>query len=147
MGPANLPPGFRAIDRLDESQVADLHALYQHEWWSRGRTAGDVRRMLAHTDLVFGVAREPSGSLAGFARVLTDRVYKAVVFDVIVAPDCRGLGLGAALMDAVLGHPELRDVRHVELYCLPELMPFYRRWGFSEEVGATRFMRREVRGE
>lgn len=140
------PPGFRAVGRLDESQVAELHALYQNEWWSRGRGLDDVRRMLAHTDLVFGFLREPAGSLAGFARVLTDRVYKAVIFDVIVAPDCRGRGLGAALIDAILAHPELRGVRHLELYCLPDLLPFYRRWGFSEEIGGTLLMRREPPG-
>jgi len=27
-----------------------------------------------------------------------------------------------------------------ELYCLPELVPFYRKWGFTEELGGLRFM-------
>ena len=58
---------------------------------------------------------------------LTDYVYKALVLNVIVAEAYRGSGLGARLMDAVMGHPRLRDVRHFELYCLPELTPFYER--------------------
>jgi hypothetical protein len=36
----------------------------------------------------------------------------------------------------------LRDVASIELVCQPELMPFYRRWGFSEQVGRSRLMRR-----
>ena len=77
-----------------------------------------------------------------FARVLTDGVYKALIFDVIVAGSHRDHGLGRALMDALLEHPRLKSVRHLELYCLPELIPFYRRWGFSDELGELRFLRR-----
>ena len=40
-----------------------------------------------------------------------------------------------------LTHPRLREVRHVELYSLPELIPFYERWGFSTDVGGVRFQR------
>jgi hypothetical protein len=45
-------------------------------------------------------------------------------------------------MDALLEHPSLKTVRHLELYCLPELIPFYRRWGFTDELGELRFLRR-----
>ncbi|WP_329475594.1 GNAT family N-acetyltransferase [Kribbella sp. NBC_01484] len=54
----------------------------------------------------------------------------------------RGAGLGAALMDAVVSHPRLADVRSIELVCQPELVPFYRRWGFTDEVGRSLLMRR-----
>ena len=40
-----------------------------------------------------------------------------------------------------LTHPRLREARHVELYSLPELIPFYERWGFSTDVGGVRFQR------
>jgi predicted GNAT family N-acyltransferase len=84
----------------------------------------------------------PSGRLVGFARVLTDEVYLAVVLDVIVAPDLRGSGLGETLLDAIVGHPRLASVRSIELVCQPDLMPFYRRWGFTDQVGGSRLMRR-----
>ena len=103
-----------------------------------------MRRMLAHTDFVFGFVEEETGQMVAFARVLTDRVYKALVLDVIVAPAHRGAGLGRKLMDAMLAHPELRAVRHWELYCKPEMMPLYRKWGFTNELGEVSFMRRDV---
>jgi len=40
--------------------------------------------------------------------------------------------LGKKLMDAIVGHPALVRVEHFELYCRPELIPFYERWGFKE---------------
>ncbi|MEO3925750.1 hypothetical protein ABGB07_18040 [Micromonosporaceae bacterium B7E4] len=33
-------------------------------------------------------------------------------------------------------------MRSVELVCQPDLMPFYRRWDFTEQVGRSRLMRR-----
>jgi predicted GNAT family N-acyltransferase len=66
----------------------------------------------------------------------------AVVLDVIVASGSRGSGLGAMLMDTVVGHPRLAGVRSIELVCQPDLVEYYRRWGFTERVGRSRLMRR-----
>lgn len=42
-----------------------------------------------------------------------------------------------------MSHPRRREVGHVELYCLPELAPFYERWGFSTDVGGVLLQRAE----
>src|SRR5262249_19709448 len=120
-----------------------LHQLYQKEWWTKGRTLGDVRRMLDHSDYIFGLSEPESMNLVGFARVLTDRVFKVFIFDVIVAAQYRDHGLGRLIMDQILQHPDLLSVKHFELYCLPELIPFYERCGFSADVGAIVLLRRE----
>ena len=82
-------------------------------------------------------------SLVGFARVLTDTVYKAFVFDVIVRPDRRGRGLVRRLMDAIISHPQLSGVKHFELYCRPDVVELYTKWGFSTELSGQVFMRRD----
>jgi len=74
----------RLIDRLSDKQVEELHALYAKEWWSQGRKLEDVRRMLAGTSVVFAFVDTESGELAAFCRALTDGVYRAHLFDVIV---------------------------------------------------------------
>jgi GNAT superfamily N-acetyltransferase len=131
------------IDRLTDRQVGDLHRLYLGEWWTNRRGLDDVRRMVEHAQILVGFAeRSPDGRLVGFVRVITDFVYKGLVLDVIVDPAYRGTGLGTRLMDEVVEHPQLRDVSHLELYCRPELEPFYQRWGFTSDLGVLRFMRR-----
>ncbi len=130
------------INSLNETQIADLVRLYQNEWWTKGRTAAEVQIMLVHSDPVIAFAERGTGRLVAFARALTDRVYKALILDVIVDPAWRGSGLGRRLMEAVVNHPQLREVRHLELYCKPELLPLYRKWGFTEELGDLCFMRR-----
>ena len=130
------------VSSLTEEQVRQLHAMYQQEWWTKDRALADVRVMLRHTDYVFGACEPGSRRLAAFARVLTDRVYKAFVFDLIVARDFRRKGIGSRLVRRILEHPDLRSVRHFEVACLPELAPYYRSLGFSTEVGGLLLMRR-----
>jgi len=131
-----------AIDHLTDEQVEDLHRMYQSEWWTKGRQLSDVRRMLQHSDLILAFCDPDTQRLVAFARVLTDYVYKALVFDVIAAASHRSQGLGRALMEAIMSHPSLKSVKHIELYCLPDMAPFYQKWGFTDDLGELRFMRR-----
>jgi len=125
-----------------EVEPARLMDLYAGEWWTAGRDADAVARMLAASDVVVALVRRADDRLVGFARALTDGEYAALVLDVIVAVDERGRGLGDTLMNAVLEHPRLAGVTNVELTCQPALVPFYRRFGFTDQVGRSRLMRR-----
>jgi GNAT superfamily N-acetyltransferase len=137
-----MPSAFEISHDVETVPVRQLMELWDSAWWAAGRTEDETRRVLAGSDVVVAVTERAPGRLAGFARALSDQVCLAVVLDVIVAPDVRGSGVGAMVMDAVLGHPRVAGVRSVELVCRPELMPFYRRWGFTDRVGPSRLMRR-----
>lgn len=132
---------YRIVETLTESQVSDLMDLYKNEFWSDKRTRQDVEKMLASTDVIIGLVAE-CDRLIGITRVITDFVYRAMIFDVIIKPTHRKMGLGAKLMDAVLNHPKLQTVENFALNCLPNMMPFYERWGFSDDVGEIKFLRR-----
>jgi predicted GNAT family N-acyltransferase len=136
---------YRFVEHIDDRLRAELMELYRHEWWTNQRHEQDVMRMLQHTDLVVGACADPGGELVGFARVLTDRTYKALIFDVIVAHAHRGTGLGRRLIEYVLDHPMLAQVQHVELYCKPELIEFYEQWGFSAAGSDVTLMRLQPR--
>lgn len=138
----NIETGFEFVNRLTSEHIEQLSRLYQAEWWSRGRNIEDVRRVVRHSDLIFSFCDSETGRLTAFARVLTDFVYKAVIFDVIVDRAHRHLGLGRMLLDAITAHPALLFVEHLELYCRPEMVPFYERWGFTADLGPMRLMRR-----
>ena len=132
---------YEGIDQLTDKQIDDLMKMYQSEWWTRGRERSDVEVMLKHSSIIVGFCESDTRKLVAFARVLTDYVYKALVFDVIVEGSLRRSGLGAALMEKIVSHDLLRSVRHFELYCGPDLVPFYRKWGFSDWLDELRFMR------
>jgi len=131
------------VCRLSCPQIEQLWHMYQAEWWSRGRKLEDVRRAVQHSDLIFAFCDSETGRLAAFARVLTDYVYKAVIFDVIVDRTHRDNGVGRLLLEAITSHPALLFVEHIELYCRPDLVAFYKKWGFTPDLNELRIMRRK----
>ena len=79
------------LNALSEAQALQLHLLYQREWWTARRSLTDVRTMLENSDFIFAIVAPDTKELLAFARVLTDRVFKALVLDVIVHPDHRSV--------------------------------------------------------
>jgi ribosomal protein S18 acetylase RimI-like enzyme len=130
------------IDTADDIERDQLVALFQSAWWTADRTLEEVERMLRGSDVVVGLVDGSPDRLVGFARAITDSTFLAVVLDVVVAADLRGSGLGARLMDELLARPELAAVDSIELVCQPELVAFYRRFGFTDSVGRSLLMRR-----
>ena len=141
--PPKSIPTLQFTCRLSCPQVEQLWHMYQAEWWSCGREIEDVRRAVQHSDLIFAFCNSETGRLAAFARVLTDYVYKAVIFDVIVDRPHRATGVGRLLLEAITSHPALLFVEHMELYCRPELVAFYKKWGFAADLGELCFMRKK----
>ena len=79
--------------------------------------------------------------LIAFARVVSDFIYKAIIFDVIVSENNQGIGLGKELIQRVKSHEHLHKVKHFELYCLPEMAAFYESFGFSTDIDGISLMR------
>ena len=130
---------MQLLHTLTSAQTDELAALYRDVWWAHDRVRPDIDRALDGS-LPFALV-DDAGHLAGFARVVTDGVFKATIFDVIVAPEHRGTGLGQRLLDTIMDHPTVAGCRHVELQCKPDLVDFYARWGFAEVTGIV-YMRR-----
>jgi len=135
---------MRLIHEFTASQVESLHQLYQGEWWSRGRTLEETQQCINSSSLCFGLV-DDGDDLQAFARVLTDSIFKALIFDVIVAPGHRKSGYGDRLIQCIREHPSLCRVKHFELYCLDDKVPFYQRLGFSTDVGGMQLMRLSTR--
>ena len=115
-------------------------AKIQQEWWTKGRTLDETKECVAGSQICVGLI-SANDDLVGFARVLTDFTFKALIFDVIVRNDHRRTGLGDQLMCLVKSHEKLRQVKHFELYCLPEMFDFYAKHGFTTNTGDVRLMR------
>jgi len=125
---------YRIVSQLTEQQISELTQLYKNEFWSQNRIQQDVAKMLLASDVIIGLVDE-GDRLIGFTRVLTDFVYRAIIFDVIVKPSHRKQRIGKELLNLVVNHPKLQSVEYLSLYCLPEMVPFYEQWGFKTEVG------------
>lgn len=131
---------MNVIYSLAENYISQLHALYQQEWWSNSRTLEETRNCVAGSQICAGLI-SANDELVGFARVLTDFTFKALIFDVIVRKDHRKSGLGDQLISLIKSHEKLQSVKHFELYCRPEMYDFYGKHGFTLNTGEIQLMR------
>jgi len=97
--------------------------------------------MVEHSDLAIGLCSD-ANQLIAFARVLTDYTFKAMIFDVIVRSDFRGQSLGRSIIDRIVRHETLAQVRSFELYCPDNLVPFYNKLGFAKGTANLLFRER-----
>jgi predicted GNAT family N-acyltransferase len=136
----NDSKSMTVIYNFSADQIKQVHQLYKEVWWSKERSLEDTINCVQGSQICIGTL-DNDDNLIGFTRVISDFIYKAIIFDVIVSKNHRGNGLGQKLMNLVKEHKELQKVKHFELYCLPEMEAFYSSFGFSTDVGGIKLMR------
>ena len=119
--------GYEVSDdaaRLDRGAVHRY--LAEQSYWAQGIPRATLDRAIDHS-LCLGLYE--AGTLAGFARVVTDRATFAYLCDVFVLPSARGRGLGKWLIECVVAHPDLQGLRR---FCLMtrDAHGLYERHGF-----------------
>jgi GNAT superfamily N-acetyltransferase len=105
-----------------------IHAELSRTYWAAGVSRETVERSIEHS-LCFGMY-DPGGRQVGFARLVTDHATFAWLADVYVLDAHRGLGLGKALVAAVVAHPSARAVRRIALRT-KDAHGLYARYGFE----------------
>lgn len=104
-----------------------LIKLFQQTSWANARSLLDLQQMLDRCHFTLGVWDEDQ--LIGFARVITDDRYRALIDDVVVDSAYRGQGIASAMLDKLL--KRMQHIEAILLDCAPELEGFYDRFGFK----------------
>ncbi|MBH0204771.1 MAG: GNAT family N-acetyltransferase [Nitrospira sp.] len=127
-----MPPTLKPVITFSEKKdlsAAQLVRLFHQAPWATHRTIEDAKEMLRHTDVA--LCAWDGDLLVGFGRVLTDFVYRATIWDVIVDKAYQKQGIGTAVVQRILDHPRLKKI---ELFWLCTRRPgFYERLGFSSQ--------------
>ena len=123
------------LERLEFSfersiEPEQLHRLMLQTGWGEKRTMDGLRTMLDNTPVKLGVWDRCS--LVGFARAVSDNVYRALIEDIIVDTPLRGKGIGTAIMRKMV--QKLSHVGHVYLFTGEDsqAMRIYERVGFHK---------------
>lgn len=121
--------------RCESIDLQQLQALFQAAaFWAQDRSLEDLAVAIAHSDPVATVwDRE---RLIGFARALSDGIYRATIWDVVIHPDYQGRGLGSKLVETILSHPKLSRVERVYLMTTHQ-QQFYEKIGFQPNATTT----------
>lgn len=135
-----LGPGLRPSRGLLKLK----RLLDKHAFWAQGRCFADLRQMLAGSQAVVSLWR--GKRLVGFGRATSDGLYRAVLWDVVVAGDLQGRGLGRQVVEALLVSPGLREVERVYLMTTNSA-GFYKQLGFREATPQNLLVKSGVSAE
>ena len=117
-----------------DKQLLDVDVIHgflsRRSYWASGRSLEQVRSSIENS-LCFGVCVD--AEQVGFARVVTDSTTFAWVCDVFVLESHRGQGLGKRLIEAVVAHPTIRDLR-LAILATRDAQELYRNYGGFREI-------------
>lgn len=145
LGPAGagagaLPSAWRVASDPEALPWGVVVAWLRTTPWAQNREEAFQRRVAARSlNLVGYLGEEP----VAYVRAIHDGLTHAWVADMVVAPERRGQGWGAALMAALLAHPEVAEVRTWRL-STPDAGPFYARFGFAPLAEPGRLWERRL---
>ncbi|MGL6134862.1 MAG: GNAT family N-acetyltransferase [Prochlorococcaceae cyanobacterium] len=118
-----------------------LRRLFNHPAFrARERSYGQLRRLLGGSPVVVSLWR--GKRLVGFGRASSDGECRAVLWDVVVAGDLQGRGLGRQVVEGLLSHPRVRGVERVYLMTTNS-SGFYEQLGFRP-VGTQQLLVRQA---
>ena len=112
----------------DRLQLDVIHGYLTESYWAKGIPRTLVERSIQHS-LCFGLYK--ASEQVGFARAVTDLATFAYLADVFVVETHRGKGLSKWLMETIVAHPDLRDLRRWHLVTR-DAHGLYARFGFAE---------------
>lgn len=133
--------GYFFYDSKQAVSPEELANLYRFTHWGKSRSLDDIAKMLAGTSMCFSVRHDHR--LVAFCRILTDFVYRAALWDIMVHPDHQGKKVGTTLLDYALGHPSIKNIPLIITY-ESELGSFLAPHGFASIEGALVMLRRPI---
>ena len=110
--------------RLDVDTIVDM---LTRAYWAVGRPRERTERALQNS-LVFGVY--DGDRQIGVARVISDYSIFAYLCDVFIHEDYRAHGLGKWLIQTIMEHPDLKEMRRWVLVT-NDAHGLYKQFGFS----------------
>tara|TARA_B100001094_G_scaffold155683_1_gene150657 strand:- start:142 stop:606 length:465 start_codon:yes stop_codon:yes gene_type:complete len=130
---APTAPGLRLLGmgpRLTPTNGLEKLQFFLNEntFWARDRNKQQIDKMLLNSTVVVSLWHH--NQLIGFGRATSDLVFRAVLWDVVVASDRQGLGLGKLIIEAILTNKKIKSVEKIYLMTTNS-SEFYKQFGFT----------------
>ncbi|MCI0614294.1 GNAT family N-acetyltransferase [bacterium] len=118
---------FELTTDKNRMQVDVIYRFLQKSYWANKRSLEAIKKSIEHS-LPFGIF--DGDRQIGFARVISDYSTFAWIADVYIEEEYRGKGLSKWLMESMLAHPELQDLRRWVL-ATKDAHALYSQFGFK----------------
>ncbi len=119
--------------RLD---IDIIYGFLSESYWAKGRPLKVIEKSIENS-LCFGVYL--NSRQIGFARVVTDYATFAWLADVFIIENHRGNGYSKKLLEAILLHPEMKNLKRW-LLATKDAHTLYNKFGFRQLKNPERFM-------
>jgi GNAT superfamily N-acetyltransferase len=123
-------------NRLNIPLIHDF--ISNQSYWGQGRSV-EIVQLALDNSLNFGVYKD--SDQIGFARVVTDYCTFAWLADVFIVESFRGAGLSKWLMQIIMRHPRLVNMRRWVL-ATKDAHGLYEQFGFIPLLQPERWMER-----
>ena len=125
--------GQKAIRYVESPAAREQYAaLFDTTGWNEMYQREPIELQAALAASWYVVSAYEQDELVGSARLVSDGVLYAVLFDMIVAPEYQRRGIGTELLHRLLHRCEEAGIRDVLLFAARGVADFYRRFGFVE---------------
>ena len=125
VGPSFIPTN--GIEKLQSF-------LNENTFWAKGRNKKQICAMLSNSSVIVSLWNQ--NQLIGFGRATSDLVFRAVLWDVVIAKNFHGLGMGKLLIESILSNKKIKSVERVYLMTTKS-SNFYKQFGFEENNKQT----------
>ena len=118
-----LGPALRPMKGIDKLQVL----FNKNTFWAKDRTKDQIKQMLANSNVIITLWNK--NNLVGFGRATTDRVFRAVLWDIVVSKDLQRVGLGKVIVEELLKNKKINSAEKIYLMTT-DRQDFYNQLGF-----------------
>jgi len=127
---------YAVSDDKTKLDINLIHSFLTNSYWAKGRSIEDVEETIENSDC-FGIYE--NNKQIGFARIVSDHVLFAFLFDVFIIEEYRGRGLSKTLLNAVFEYPRYKKVRKWYL-ATKDAHGLYQKFGFQPLARPERLM-------
>ena len=104
--------------------------LDEETFWANGRDYRSLRTMLFNSTEIISIWK--NDCLVGFGRATSDKIYRAVLWDVVVKSEFKGVGIGKLIVENLINQKSIKNVEKIYLMTTNK-SSFYSRFGFKKE--------------
>ncbi|BCB03588.1 GNAT family N-acetyltransferase [Bacillus sp. KH172YL63] len=123
--------------------IEGIKEVYMSVGWEK-HTPEMIEKIYGRSDIVC-IAKK-NGLITGVGRALTDGVFNASIYDVVVHADFQGNGIGSLILEDILS--QLREISCIMLIATTGNEGFYRKHGMKHvKTGMARYLKHSLENE
>jgi len=121
-----LGPNLMPVQGIEKLKTL----LDRNTSWANNRNKNDIKKMLSSSEVIVSVWK--NRSLIGFGRATSDKVYRAVLWDIVVEKKHQKHGIGSKIIKSLLSNQLIAKVEKIYIMTT-KFDTFYSKMNFKLE--------------